>query len=86
MRAGKMSKYFLSFIQEFWPGQLPDTWIGRIEYHVIGSGEKYPDELGFGTKDRAAVERLRDKYDFEEVDEETWEEIKKEVEKIRGHD
>ena len=58
-------KYFISFIEEFWRGQLPNTWIGRVEVYVKG-GEK--TEIALSSKNREEVEALREKWDFKTYD------------------
>ena len=77
-----MTKYFLSFVEEFWPGQLDETWIGRMEYHETGKEGMFAEEIGIGTHDRAAVEKLRDKYDFEIVNKQTFQRLLKEIKKM----
>lgn len=67
-------KIFVSFTEEFWPGQKEGTWIGRIEYD---RGERYPDELPLSTFDREGVEKLRDKYDFRDLTPEEFKELTK---------
>jgi len=74
-------KYFISFTEEFWPGQKDGTWIGRMEYRL--PDQQFPDEMGFGSLDRAAVEELRAKYDFTEVDKKTFDTIVQEIERIK---
>ena len=72
-----MTKYFLSFVEEFWQGQLDGTWIGRMEYREAGKEGMFAEEIGIGTHDRVAVEKLRDKYDFKTVSKRRFEKIKK---------
>ncbi len=80
-----MKRYFISFVEEFWVGQKKGTWIGRMEYYIVGGEDKlYPDEIGMGTFDREGVERLRERYDFKEVSGRTLKKIIKEIERLRG--
>jgi len=77
-----MSKYFLSFIEEFWPGQIEGTWIGRMEYRKTNDDGLHNSEIGIGTHDRLAVEQLRINYDFKTVSQEKFRDICKEIEVI----
>ena len=77
-----MTKYFLSFVEEFWPGQLDGTWIGRIEYCEVGKEDMFAEEVGIGTHDRDAVERLREKYDFKTVGEGKFSKLKRKVSEL----
>ena len=77
-----MTKYFLSFVEEFWPGQIGDTWIGRMEYHEISKEGVFAEEISIGTDDRAAVEKLRDRYDFKTVRKHTFQRLLKQIKKI----
>ena len=58
----RKKKYFISFIEEFWDGQKPGTWIGRVEIHE-DSGKS--TEIALSSKNREEVEALREKWDFE---------------------
>ena len=77
-----MKKYFLSFIEEYWPGQIEGTWIGRVEYKEKNSHGVFPNELGIGTSNRVAVIRLRDKYDFKTVSKRKFLKLKRKVSKL----
>lgn len=57
-------KIFVSFIEEFWPGQIEGTWIGRIEHSPLKGESQYREEIGLYSFDRTEVEKLRGKYDF----------------------
>ena len=72
--------YFLSFIEEYWPGQREGTFIGRIEV----SAKEGRWELGIGTFDRDGVERLRVSYDFKTVNERVYRKIKHLVEGLNN--
>ena len=73
-------KYFLSFIEEFWDGQKPNSFIGRIEIYT--GGEYDDEEIAIRTFDVAGIIKLRDKYDFEEVNKKTLEIIRKKVKQL----
>lgn len=73
-----MRKYFLSFVEEFWPGQIDGTWIGRIEVHT----KEGQWEIGIGTHNREVVEKLRDKYDFKTVGKRRFLNLKRKVSKL----
>ena len=75
-----MTKYFLSFVEEFWPGHMGGTFIGRIE--VITKEGQW--ELDIGTHDRDAVEKLRVRYDFKTVSERVYRKIKHAIEEINN--
>ena len=63
MSKNRKKKYFISFIEEFWRGQLPNTWIGRVEVYVKG-GEK--TEIALFSHDSEEVEALIEKWDFKD--------------------
>lgn len=75
-------KIWVSFTEEFWQGQIENTWVGRLEYEIVGEEKQYPEEIGFSCRDSAEVEKLRDKYDWQELSESEFEELKKEIGRV----
>ena len=75
-----MSKYFLSFVEEFWPGQIEGTWIGRMEYRETNDNGLYNSEIGISTHDCLTIEQLRINYDFKTVSRKRFQKICKEIE------
>jgi len=65
MVKNRKKKYFINFIEEFWQGQLPNTWIGRVEIHE-DSGVS--TEIALSSHNREEVEDLREKWDFKTYD------------------
>ena len=65
MSKNRKKKYFISFIEEFWDGQKPGTWIGRVKIHE-DSGKS--TEITLSSKNREEVEVLREKWDFKTYD------------------
>ena len=63
MAKNRKKKYFISFIEEFWRGQLPNTWIGRVEVYAKG-GEK--TEIALFSHNSEEVEALIEKWDFKD--------------------
>jgi len=61
MSKNRKKKYFISFIEEFWVGQKPETWTGRVEIHEDGGQST---EIALSSKNREEVEALREKWDF----------------------
>ena len=61
MSKNRKKKYFISFIEEFWVGQKPETWTGRVEIHEDGGQST---EIPLSSKNREEVEALREKWDF----------------------
>jgi len=57
--------YFISFIEEFWSGQKPDTTIGRIE--VYGDGEYATEEIPWATDRVDRFGEFRERWDFRNI-------------------
>ena len=56
-------KYFISFTQEYWPGQKEDTVLGRFE--VITDEEQWAiDEIRVGTFKFGEFHRFNEKWGF----------------------
>lgn len=61
-------RYFVSFVEEFWPGQKEGASIGRVE--VYERGQEYAvDELRWGTRDVDGFLDFENKWDFKELSE-----------------
>lgn len=69
-------RYFISFIEEFWPHQKPGTTMGRVEVYKDDGGAYAVEEIRFGTEKIKEFWRFREKYDFRHYH-------KKGVDKIR---
>ena len=60
-------KYFISFIEEFWEGQIPKI-MGRIE--VYEKSEEYAvEEIRFCTDKEELFYEFREKWDFKTITE-----------------
>jgi len=62
------NKYFISFVEEYWPGQLPNTTIGRIE--VSGDSRESPhntEEIPWGTERIDEFRAFRERWDWREI-------------------
>ena len=71
-------KYFLSFVEEFWQGQIVKT-MGRVEVSV--EDEPYAiEEMRWGTNKASEFSKFRDKWDFKEVDKDVLDQIRKTLE------
>lgn len=62
----KTNRWFLSVIEEFWPGQKEGVCIGRIE--VFDNKLKYPHDVYEGriVASREIFEKIREIFDFKE--------------------
>ncbi len=76
-------KYFISFIEEFYPHQKPGTWMGRAEYYN-GTDDEYGDELSIGSFDREGVLELRGKYDWKHITEKEFKKLQKEIDRLNA--
>jgi hypothetical protein len=66
---------FLSWIEEFWPGQREDVILGRVE--VERPGDLYPsEEIRFVLPNTQSSYAFRDKWDFKYVSEKELLELK----------
>lgn len=75
-----MNKYFISFIEECWPGQRVKITC-RMEVGPSPARDAYDkDEIHFHTNKVEEYERLREKWDFKTVTEEELGYIKKYIE------
>ena len=76
-----MERYWLNFVEEYWPGQLPNTVIARIEvYDTLSEREFADEEIRVGTSDVDRYNRLVEHWDWAEVTEYHIEWLKKYVE------
>jgi len=70
-------KYFLNFIEEFWPGQIEGTHIGRVEVSCDESRNPYPiEEIRFSFVDLDRYAKIRKGWDFIRVSKERLEELR----------
>ena len=72
-------KYFINIVEEFWPGQREDTWIGRVEYIEESKYGDYLEEINFSTFDRDGAEKLIQKYDFRTISKREFTKLKQKV-------
>jgi len=71
-------KYFLSFIEEFWPKQMDNTYIGRVEVYADEANTPYAiEEIRFAFADYNKYSTVRKKWDFIRVTKEKLEELRK---------
>jgi len=56
---------WISFIEEYWPGQKPGTTIGRIE--VYRDGEYASEEIPWATGRVERFSAFRDRWDFRDI-------------------
>lgn len=70
-------KYWVSFVEEFWPKQRP-TIMCRIEVYERPEKSQYStEEIHFCTDDEKAYNDFREKYDWKTL-------TKKKLDKVRG--
>ena len=70
-------KYFLSFIEEFWSGQLVNH-LGRVEVYDETSKSPYAkDEIRFVFNDSKEYWKVREEWDFKNVTEEELSKLKR---------
>lgn len=75
-----MNKYFVSFVEEYWPKQRVEIMC-RIEVSPRPAKDAYDkDEIHFYTNKVDEYERLREKWDFKDVSQEELGYIKKYIE------
>lgn len=75
----KNKKYFLSFVEEFWQGQIVKT-MGRVE--VCVDDEQYAiEEIRWATDSTEEFSEFREKWDFKDVDQKTLDKIRKTLDK-----
>ena len=75
-----MNKYFLSFVEMFWPKQRVKIMC-RLEVTPKPAKDQHDkDEIHFHTNKTGEYERLREKWDFKTVTEEELEYVKKYIE------
>lgn len=77
-------KYFLSFVEEFWPGIKPeyqDWCIGRVEIY-IDTEQWAIDELRFATPNTKEWQDFREEWDFKDI--ENLEEFKLKLKKFKA--
>ena len=68
-------KYFLSFIEEFWPGQVV-AHLGRVE--VYDKTSKYAkEEIRFAFNDTKEYWKVREEWDFKNVTKEKLSKLKR---------
>jgi len=68
-------KYFLSFIEEFWPGQVV-AHLGRVE--VYDKTSKYAkEEIRFAFNDTKEYWKIREEWDFKNVNEKELSKLKR---------
>ena len=80
IRPTKTRRIFVSFIEEYWPGQIRDTTIGRVE--VERPGDQYPsEEIRWGCQATGGFYAFRDKWDFKYVSEKELLKIRNEIKK-----
>jgi len=71
-------KYFVNFIEEFWPGVEDNTIVARVEIRrsITGDGIK---EVRIYTKNLSRYHRLREKYDFKHITKKELLQLEKEI-------
>ena len=70
-------KYFLSFVEEFWSGQLVNH-LGRVEVYDKTSKSPYAkEEIRFVFNDSKEYWGVRDKWDFKNVNDEELSKLKR---------
>ena len=57
---------FISFVEEYWPGQKPGTTIGRIEVHTRDS-DYADEEIGWATARVDRFNKFRARWDFRDI-------------------
>lgn len=75
-----MNKYFISFVEEYWPGQRVKI-VCRMEVRPEPAKDAYDkEEIHFHTNKVEEYEKLREKWDFLTVSQEELDYIKKHIE------
>ncbi len=75
--------YFLSFIEEYWQDQRPNSVVGRIEVTDVRDPKGWPcEEIRIGTYKLAEYQRFRDKWDWKDVTKEELDEIREEAKRL----
>lgn len=75
--------FFLSFIEEYWQDQRPNSAVGRIEVHDARDKSEWAcEEIRIGTFKLAEYQRFRDKWDWKEVTKEELEQIREEAKRL----
>ena len=79
---------FLSFVEESWPGQKPNTYIGRLEIYYPGNTMGYSDdEVSTTANGKEQVKKMwkfRDKWDFANVSTHKLKQIKEIIKQFRS--
>ena len=71
----KKPKVFISFVEEYWPGQKENTTVGRIEVHKPND-EYASEEIRWGTYKVKEFLEFREKWDFRDITESQLERLK----------
>ena len=70
-------KYFLNFVEEFWQGQLINH-LGRVEVYDETSKKPYAkEEIRFAFNDSEEYYKIREEWDFKNVNEEELSKLKR---------
>lgn len=78
VRPTKYKTIFLSFVEEFWRGQIKGSVIARVE--VERPSDHYPsEELRIACMDSPEYREFRDKYDFTYVSEKTLDTVRERI-------
>jgi len=70
-------KYFLNFVEEFWQGQAV-AHLGRVEVYDETSKKPYAkEEIRFAFNDSEEYYKIREEWDFKNVNEEELSKLKR---------
>ncbi len=64
----KSKRWFLSVVEEFWPGQKERICIGRVEVFDNKLKSPYPVSEGRIVASREVFEKIREIFDFKEFE------------------
>ena len=75
--------YFLSFIEEYWQGQKPNSAVGRIEVTDVRDETGYAcEEIRIGTYKLDEYQVFREKWDWKSVTKEELDTIREEAKRL----